>query len=71
MKNQIFNYGKRTMFEFMIPEPAKLHRLAYANADTLKPPVDPRKAPAPHTMANASSSTKTLLEYWANIYGFL
>jgi hypothetical protein len=28
MKNQIYNYGKRTMFEFMIPEPAKLHRLS-------------------------------------------
>lgn len=69
MKNQIFNYGKRTMFEFMIPEPAKLHRLAYANADTLTPPVDPRKAPAPHTMANVNSVTNLLLEYWAGIYG--
>ncbi|CAM4341585.1 hypothetical protein [Flavobacterium terrigena] len=69
MKNQIFNYGKRTMFEFMIPEPAKLHRLAYANVDTLKAPVDPRKAPAPHTMPNSNSSTKALLEYWANVYG--
>ncbi len=68
MKNQIFNYGKRTMFEFMIPEPAKLHRLAYANVDTLKPPVDPRKADAPHTMANANSVNSTLLEYWAGIY---
>lgn len=69
MKNQIFNYGKRTMFEFMIPEPAKLHKLAYKNADILKAPVDPRKAPAPHTMANASIATKELLEYWAGIYG--
>lgn len=69
MKNQIFNYGKRTMFEFMIPEPAKLHKLAYKNADTLKAPVDPRKAPAPHTMANVNSVTNVLLEYWAGIYG--
>lgn len=70
MKNQIFNYGKRTMFEFMIPEPAKLHRLAYANSEiTLKEPVDPRKAPAPYTMANANSATKALLEYWAGVYG--
>jgi hypothetical protein len=69
MKNQIFNYGKRTMFEFMIPEPAKLHTLAYKNVDTLKAPVDPRKAPAPHTMANVTNATKALLEYWANIYG--
>jgi len=69
MKNQIFNYGKRTMFEFMIPEPAKLHTLAYKNADTLKAPVDPRKAPSPHTMANATSVTNALLEYWAGVYG--
>ena len=69
MKNQIFNYGKRTMFEFMIPEPAKLHRLAYKNADTLVAPIDPRKAPAPHTMANVNSVTNVLLEYWSGIYG--
>ena len=69
MKNQIFNYGKRTMFEFMIPEPAKLHKLAYKNADTLVAPIDPRKAPAPHTMANVNSVTNVLLEYWAGIYG--
>ena len=69
MKNQIFNYGKRTMFEFMIPEPAKLHKLAYKNADTLVAPVDPRKAPAPHTMANVNSVTNVLLEYWAGIFG--
>lgn len=69
MKNQIFNYGKRTMFEFMIPEPAKLHKLAYKNADTLVAPVDPRKAPAPYTMANVNSVTNVLLEYWAGIYG--
>jgi len=70
MKNQIYNYGKRTMFEFMIPEPAKLHSLALATQNAvLEPPVDPRKAPTPHTMANVTSSTKELLEYWAGIYG--
>lgn len=69
MKNQIFNYGIRTMFEFMIPEPAKLHRLAYKNAITLKAPVDPRKAVAPFTMANANTASKALLEHWVGIYG--
>ncbi len=69
MKNQIYNYGKRTMFEFMIPEPAKLHRLAIAvQGITLTAPVDPRTALAPHTMADVNSVTKELLEYWANIY---
>lgn len=70
-KNQIYNYGKRTMFEFMIPEPARLHRLALAvaKADVLTAPVDPRKAPAPYTMPNSKAATKTLLQYWADIYG--
>lgn len=69
MKNQIYNYGKRTMFEFMIPEPARLHRLAQKPDDIVQPPVDPRKAPKPHTMANANSATNELLQYWAGIYG--
>ena len=70
-KNQIYNYGKRTMFEFMIPEPARLHRLALAvsKADVLTAPIDPRKAPAPYTMPNPKAATKTLLQYWADIYG--
>ncbi|HLP65513.1 hypothetical protein [Flavobacterium sp.] len=70
MKNQIYNYGKRTMFEFMIPEPARLHRIATAiKGNTIVAPVDPRTAEAPHKMPNASTATNELLEYWANIYG--
>lgn len=70
MKNQIYNYGKRTMFEFMIPEPARLHRIATAiTGNTLVAPTDPRKADAPYKMANTTSATKELLEYWANVYG--
>lgn len=46
-KNQIYNFGKRMMFEFMIPEPAKLHKLGMevAQKDSkslLVKPVDPR-----------------------------
>lgn len=71
MKNQIYNYGKRTMFEFMIPEPAILHNLATAAnlSNLLKEPVDPRKAPSPKTMADSKSATRDLLTYWAGIYG--
>ncbi|SFN64685.1 hypothetical protein SAMN05421594_3629 [Chryseobacterium oleae] len=70
MKNQIYNYGKRTMFEFMIPEPARLHTLATAvsKADTLTAPADPRKAEKPWGMASAQVATKDQIEYWANIY---
>ncbi|PQA92075.1 hypothetical protein SAMN05421796_11416 [Chryseobacterium piscicola] len=72
MKNQIYNYGKRTMFEFMIPEPAKLHRLATVftkTASTLKEPIDPRKAEKPYNMPTSDAATKDLLQYWAQIYG--
>ncbi len=71
MKNQIYNYGKRTMFEFMIPEPARLHNLATASskANTLVEPIDPRRAPAPWTMPNSKEATKDQLKHWADIYG--
>ncbi len=44
-KNQIYNYGKRLMYEFVIPQPSKLHRLALAikqNSEQFEKPVDPR-----------------------------
>ncbi len=71
MKNQIYNYGKRTMFEFMVPEPAKLHRLALSvsKGQILTAPVDPRKAPEPWNMASPKGATKELLQHWADIYG--
>ncbi len=69
MKNQIYNYGKRTMFEFMIPEPARLHKLAMKSSkDVLTAPQDPRTAPAPHTMINAAAATDDLLTFWAKEY---
>lgn len=70
MKNQIYNYGKRTMFEFMIPEPAKLHRLATAASvtETLTAPIDPRTAPQPRTMADPKSASLDQIQYWASIY---
>lgn len=46
-KNQIFNYGKRLMYEFMVPQPSKLHELAMKvatnneNAIVLDKPIDP------------------------------
>lgn len=68
MKNQIFNYGKRMMFEFMIPEPARLHALATKSVKKiLVEPVDPRKAPLPYTMKNANVN-ESILAYWADHY---
>ncbi|PWN64572.1 hypothetical protein [Chryseobacterium oncorhynchi] len=70
MKNQIYNYGKRTMFEFMVPEPAQLHRLAMAATvtESLTAPIDPRIAPSPRTMADSKSATVGQLQEWASYY---
>ena len=46
MKNQIFNYGKRMMLEFMIPQPAKLHdrpQIVFLKFSGIRKPIDPRK----------------------------
>jgi len=46
-KNQIFNYGKRLMYEFTVPQPSKLHRLAMKvaknneNTVVLDKPINP------------------------------
>jgi len=46
-KNQVFNYGKRLMYEFTVPQPSELHRLAMEvannneNATVLEKPIDP------------------------------
>lgn len=71
-KNQVYNYGKRMMFEFMVPEPGRLHILAMKDAQEtnqviIEKPIDPRTA-----MTNA---IKTAFEidtekarYWAAHY---
>ena len=48
-KNQVHNYGKRMMYEFMIPQPSKLHRLGLlelksnaTNSTIIEKPIDPR-----------------------------
>lgn len=45
-KNKVVNYGKRLMYEFMIPQPAAFHTLMTSNikneAEKIEKPVDPR-----------------------------
>ena len=72
-KNQIVNYGKRLMFEFMIPEPARLHiygmkELVQNNpALLIVAPIDPRTATV-HQIADFESLTDIKLKYWSGIY---
>ena len=69
MKNQIYNYGKRTMFEFMIPEPARLHKLALGSSSTniLTAPNDPRDAEGEMNMTS-NNITEEKLQHWADVY---
>ena len=70
MKNQIYNYGKRMMLEFMIPQPAKLHELAHGNVPnttTYEKPKDPR-TDAAQPMVDAASATEGIIQNWANYY---
>ncbi len=73
-KNQILNYGKRLMFEFMVPEPAKLHKLAMEKlvtdqtVMTLEKPDDPRKVTNANKLENYFQLTETNLKYWSGRY---
>ena len=69
-KNQIFNYGKRLMYEFMIPQPSKLHRLAMmevaddGNGTTIAKPKDPRE----NGLEDSSKISNANFKTWAAAY---
>lgn len=73
-KNQIFNYGRRLMFEFMIPEPARLHLLgmqpdALPNGTALlQAPADPRTSGGSMAIPGYLSLDETKASYWAGVY---
>ncbi|WP_449386724.1 hypothetical protein [Chryseobacterium lineare] len=73
MKNQIYNYGKRMMFEFMIPEPAKLHLLGMKEVkdpdqmDLIKP-VDPRAEGGMQISDYSALNNEIKLKYWLGKY---
>ncbi|WP_336962369.1 hypothetical protein [Chryseobacterium contaminans] len=67
MKNQIYNYGKRMMFEFMIPEPARLHILGKGQSKLVKP-EDPRTS-LNFPMANYTAlANDAVFNFWAGKY---
>ncbi|MFC0428058.1 hypothetical protein [Chryseobacterium scophthalmum] len=76
VKNQIYNYGKRMMFEFMIPEPAKLHSLGVKMIDAsekLVKPIDPRSEEAFQMRMKDFSYLngalgETILKHWIGVY---
>jgi hypothetical protein len=74
--NKIINYGKRLMYEFMIPEPASFHNLAMQELISstenavLSKPIDPRTASAIGITPIKTSKEVTLSNYqhWASLY---
>jgi hypothetical protein len=71
-KNQVYIYGKRMMYEFMIPQPSKLHRLGMlenqnnaVSTAIINKPIDPR------TIGLYSSASLNDYNYkaWAAQYG--
>jgi hypothetical protein len=77
-KNQVINYGKRLMFEFMVPEPGRLHVLGMTDTESmgkvLIKPTDPRKyvdLPGVYTklnLANYGLITESSAKYWGGIF---
>ena len=78
-KNQVFNYGRRLMFEFMIPEPARKHLLGMTTntADKdfvlLTKPVDPRKVKQntdlwAYKLTNYKEISDDTLKFWSGMY---
>ncbi|HEX8574880.1 MAG TPA: hypothetical protein VF677_01160 [Flavobacterium sp.] len=74
-KNQVFNYGKRLMFEFMVPEPAKLHFLGMAEnpmGTKLVKPDDPRTfadpvgTVVPLNMKDYNAVNNATVKYWGS-----
>lgn len=72
VKNQIYNYGKRMMFEFMIPEPSKIHKKGMEVMNTaenqLIKPIDPREAPTMQIKDWSALTDSTKLKYWLGYY---
>lgn len=73
-KNQVFNYGKRLMYEFMIPQPASFHNQAIKvlaqspNASLLVKPVDPRTYSGFLNMDSPSKVNSLTFPYWVGVY---
>jgi hypothetical protein len=66
-KNRIYNYGKRMMFEFMVPQPARMHLLGMKDDVSIKKlvmPEDPRTATT-FTMKDYSQVNESTVKYWA------
>ncbi len=73
-KNQVYNYGKRLMYEFMVPQPATFHNqavklLAQApSTQVLQVPADPRTSGGYLQMSDFKSVNALTFPYWSARY---
>ncbi len=73
-RNRVVNYGKRLMYEFMIPEPASFHNKAIEGKDNdisgvvLEKPVDPRTASGTLELKDYNNDNLNVYAHWAAIY---
>ncbi|MBL7746240.1 MAG: hypothetical protein JNM19_02330 [Chitinophagaceae bacterium] len=73
-KNQVFNFGKRLMYEFMIPQPATFHNEAIKiaaklpTATVLEKPADPRLINGIYQLKDHSRVNAVTFPYWAAVY---
>ncbi|MFV0572182.1 MAG: hypothetical protein ACK5M1_07110 [Xanthomarina gelatinilytica] len=72
-KNQVINYGKRLMYEFMIPEPAAFHNIAIEGVslnpdDSLVKPKDPRTVEGVLNLKDYTKITQATYAHWAGLY---
>lgn len=73
-KNQVFNFGKRLMYEFMVPQPATFHNEAIKiasklpTATLLEKPADPRLMTGIYQLKDHSRINTVTFPYWAGIY---
>lgn len=73
-KNQIFNYGKRLMYEFMIPQPSKLYHFGMETDGVITNPTEsetPVKPETPESKGILSSTSIQRYNYrsFAAAYG--
>jgi len=72
-KNQVLNYGKRLMYEFMIPEPSAFHNLAISGVNDstdgeLIKPVDPRTVDGSLNLKDYTKIMPSTYSHWAGVY---
>lgn len=73
-KNKVLNYGKRLMYEFMIPQPAFFHNKAISmkkdefGFEKITKPVDPRIGDAFVALKSHKDLNSSNYQHWAAIY---